>query len=345
LLSQVRDAGGRAAVMEVSSHALDQKRADCIDFDVAVFTNLTRDHLDYHRDMQRYFQAKARLFTLLNGSAKKAKTAVLNADAPYSKALMPFIRTDVLTYAIDADADIRGTNIQYGLRETSFDVAVAGKKHRVLSPLAGRFNVSNVLAGIAAAVSLQHELSVVLEAVRNFSPPPGRFQFIDAGQPFSVIVDYAHTDDALKNLLVTTREVVQGRIIVVFGCGGDRDRTKRPLMGQAADAFGDFFIITSDNPRSEDALSIIADIKRGVKGEEGKRYFVEPDRKKAIQYALGCARPGDAVVIAGKGHEDYQIIGTTVTHFSDVEVVREYLALKKNPAPGSPARKEAKKIS
>jgi len=341
LLAQVRDAGGKAAVMEVSSHALDQQRADCIDFDTAVFTNLTRDHLDYHRDMQRYFQAKARLFTLLNASEKGRKTAVLNMDDPYSGALRPFIKTDVLTYGIAAGADIRAANIRCGMRGTEFDVVTRDGTHPVTSPLVGRFNVSNALAGIAAGISLRIPFPVLRETLGAFSPPPGRFQLVDEGQPFSVVVDYAHTDDALRNLLTTIREVAAGKIIVVFGCGGDRDRTKRPLMGQAAETLADYSIVTSDNPRSEDPLAIIADVRRGMKFAEGARSCVEPDRRKAVRLALKKAQAGDAVVIAGKGHEDYQIVGPATLHFSDVEVVRELLNEMKKAAPVPPGVKRA----
>jgi UDP-N-acetylmuramoyl-L-alanyl-D-glutamate--2,6-diaminopimelate ligase len=324
LLAQIRDADGKAAVMEVSSHALDQRRADCIDFDVGVFTNLTRDHLDYHRDLQRYFLAKARLFTLLNMSSKSGKTAVVNGDDPYTKALLAFIKTKTITYGTLGNADVRGKNICVRREGTEFDVEIRGKTYHVSSPLVGRFNASNALACIATAVALDIEVPAAIAAIGQCSPPPGRFQFVDAGQQFSIIVDYAHTDDAMKNILTAVREVVTGEIIVVFGCGGDRDRTKRPLMGEAAGLLADLVVITSDNPRSEDPSAIIAEIKRGVRGEEGVRCIVEPDRKAAIRYALGRAQPGDAVVVAGKGHEDYQIIGATVTHFSDVEEVRKY---------------------
>ncbi|HRZ86715.1 MAG TPA: UDP-N-acetylmuramoyl-L-alanyl-D-glutamate--2,6-diaminopimelate ligase [bacterium] len=329
LLAEFRDAGAGAAVMEVSSHALDQKRADGVAFDVAVFTNLTRDHLDYHKDIPHYFAAKARLFSLLNGSPKEHKAAVINIDDPYSKALGPHIATRTITYGFGAGADVRATGCSCRADGSVFDLEAGGRTFRITTHLIGRFNVSNILAAVAAGCGAGLSLDAMAAAAASFMPPPGRMQFVRCCPPdVTVIVDYAHTDDALKNVLTTVRGVTAGRLILVFGCGGDRDRTKRPLMGRIASELSDLAIVTSDNPRSEDPRSIIQDIMKGIPQESRTKMREIPDRKAAICHALDASRAGDVIIIAGKGHEDYQIAGDTVQHFSDAEEVRGYYAAR-----------------
>ena len=327
------DRGATELVMEVSSHALDQGRVAGIGFDVAVFTNLTRDHLDYHHTMEDYFTAKQLLF---DGTRYPApRVAVLNAADPYTKLLAQAAAhagSHIVTYAAGTQADWQAEDIRLTPAGTEFKLITPHGSAELKSTLAGHVNVLNLLAALAAANARGIPLHVLIDAVPTLRPVPGRFQPVDAGQPFTVIVDYAHTDDALRNLTALARQLItsaqapsepnkhrQSRIITLFGCGGDRDRTKRPKMGQAAGEGSDFVVITSDNPRSEDPEAIIQEILPGV-AAIGVRYVVEPDRAKAIALALREAAPGDVVLIAGKGHEKEQILRDGTIFFDDAQV-------------------------
>jgi UDP-N-acetylmuramoyl-L-alanyl-D-glutamate--2,6-diaminopimelate ligase len=304
MLAEVRDQGGTHAVLEVSSHALALERVYGAPFRVAAFTNLTRDHLDFHGDMESYFAAKKRLFQ--GCGTPPPECAVLNADDPRSAELAVCGSPRVITYGIDHAADVMPGTV------------------RDQSPLAGRPNLYNRLAATATALGLGLPRSAIEQGLAGLAAVPGRFERVDLGQPFAVFVDYAHTDDALRNVLATARGLQPRRLITVFGCGGDRDRAKRPLMGEAAASLSDLAILTSDNPRSEDPLAIIEDALVGVR-KAGKAHRVEPDRAAAIAMALHEAEKGDVVVIAGKGHETYQVLGSETIHFDDREVAREVL--------------------
>ena len=317
----MRDGGDTACVMEVSSHALELRRADAIHWDVAVFTNLTQDHLDFHPTMDAYFAAKRRLFTA------GATTAVINVDDPYGRRLAAEL-PDAVTYGIDAeDAVLRARNVRFDLRGSSFRV---GDTTFTL-PLPGRFNVLNALAAIGAVRALGVSDEAVAAALPGAARVPGRFEPVDEGQPFAVLVDYAHTPDSLENVLTAARPLTAGRLISVFGCGGDRDRGKRPQMGEISARLADHTIVTSDNPRSEDPAAIIAEILSGI----GDRTEVEAieDRHAAIETAVRAAGPGDIVVIAGKGHEQGQeFAGGHKIPFDDATVAREALRAITEPA-------------
>jgi UDP-N-acetylmuramoyl-L-alanyl-D-glutamate--2,6-diaminopimelate ligase len=317
------------AVMEVSSHALALDRTVGCEFDVAVFTNLTQDHLDFHKDMEDYFQAKLKLFTGLSvgGTKKTSKRAVVNVDDPRGELVRAACTVPVWTYAIRNRSDIRAEDVRLSLAGTTFTVSTPGGKFRVESRLVGEHNVYNVLAAIGVALEeglSPDDIRQGLEQVRDI---PGRFERVEAGQDFTVVVDYAHTEDALVRLLTTAQSLKAGRIITVFGCGGDRDRGKRPKMGRAAVQYSDVVVLTSDNPRTEDPMAILREVEVGVRealsAKTGVRYHMIADRRQAIEAAIREARSGDMVLIAGKGHEDYQIIGTTKFHFDDREVARE----------------------
>jgi UDP-N-acetylmuramoyl-L-alanyl-D-glutamate--2,6-diaminopimelate ligase len=311
----MRDAGVEVVAMEVSSHALDQDRVGGVRFDAVAFTNLSQDHLDYHGSMEAYFAAKALLFR-----PEQTEHAVLNADVPEGQRLR---RHDVpaTTYGVTEDADVRATDVELSAAGVAFRVGDVG----VRSPLRGAFNVSNALAAFATARTLGIDDEAVVRGIRELSGVPGRMETVDAGQDFLVIVDYAHTPDGVENVLRAARPLAEDRVIVVLGCGGDRDRAKRPLMGRAATSLADLTVITSDNPRSEDPRAIIAEIEPGAR-EGGGRYVVEPDRRLAIRQALAEARAGDAVVIAGKGHETGQELADRTIPFDDRVVAREELA-------------------
>jgi UDP-N-acetylmuramoyl-L-alanyl-D-glutamate--2,6-diaminopimelate ligase len=323
-------AGATEAVMEVSSHALEQQRVFGIYFDVAVFTNLTRDHLDYHKDFDHYFTSKRMLFS--GCGTEPPRIAVLNIDDEYGRQLIDFSRkqkSGVLTYGFDS-GDFHAKNVELMLTGTRFDMVTPEEEVPIFSPLAGRVNVYNVLAASAAAYARGCKRREIVEGIEKLTRVPGRFETVNAGQPFTVAVDYAHTDDALRNLTALARDFVsrdggEGRVITVFGCGGDRDRTKRPLMGAAAGRGSDFVVVTSDNPRSEDPLAIIDDSLPGLT-PTGTAYQVEPDRRKAIELAITKAKPGDIVLIAGKGHEKMQTTRDGAAPFDDVDVAREALA-------------------
>ena len=324
LFNQALGEGATDAVMEVSSHALAQQRVYGVPFDVAVFTNLTRDHLDYHKTMDEYFAAKRVLFE--GCGTDPPRVAVTNLDDEYGAKLADFSRkrsSMVFTYGWDR-GDFRAEKVDIAPRGTRLDLVGPQEKIAVFSPLIGRVNVYNILAAAAACSARGCGSQAVARGIAALSHVPGRFQRVDCGQPFTVVVDYAHTDDALRNLTALAREFVSGgaagaRVITVFGCGGDRDRAKRPLMGEAAGRGSDFVVLTSDNPRSEDPRAIINDALVGLQ-KTGVKYTVEPDRRKAIALAIGEARPGDIVLLAGKGHEKVQVTREGSHPFDDVEV-------------------------
>jgi UDP-N-acetylmuramoyl-L-alanyl-D-glutamate--2,6-diaminopimelate ligase len=322
-------AGATHAVMEVSSHALVQGRVWGVPYEVAVFTNLTRDHLDYHKSMDSYFEAKRILF--LGCGTRPPRAAVINADDEYGQSLVQPKATgseQVILYGIQ-NGDFRATNIDLKLDGTTFDLVTPGGTMKIETALIGGVNVYNILAAAGATFACGCSLQQITEAIRNFKQVPGRFEKVDCGQPFTVVVDYAHTDDALRNLTTIARDFARrglglGRVITVFGCGGDRDRSKRPLMAEAAGKGSDFVVLTSDNPRSEDPLQIMKDALPGL-SKTPVRFDVEPDRRKAIRLALIEAMPGDVVLIAGKGHEKVQIMREGTYPFDDVQVAREAL--------------------
>ncbi len=316
--------GGTHLITEVSSHALALGRVYGFQFHTAVFTNLTRDHLDFHGTMEEYGAAKRLLFT--PGASKPGpRWAVLNADDPVSKTMQPEDPGScTIWYGIAEKAELRGENIVSGFSGLTFDVVWNGRRAKVESPLLGRVNVSNILAAIGAGLSYGLDLDALAGSVAGCRAVPGRFEPVVQGQPFLVVVDYAHTDDALRNAIQTARSLAKGKVITLFGCGGDRDRTKRPLMGMAAAELSDFVVLTSDNPRSEDPLAIMNDAMVGLRRFD-TRHVAEPDRAKAVQAAIQAAEPGDVVLLAGKGHETYQILKDRTIHFDDRETAREVL--------------------
>jgi UDP-N-acetylmuramoyl-L-alanyl-D-glutamate--2,6-diaminopimelate ligase len=313
----------------VSSHALALHRVAYVRFAAAIFTNLTRDHLDFHGDMQQYFAAKRRLFDMLPAGSP----AAINIDDPRGVELATG-RPHVFTYAIDRSADIRASGVHSTLEGVAFQAETPAGPITIRSPLVGRPNVYNILSVIAAAVGLGLPTSAIEQGVAKLDRVPGRFQIVSGGtDDVRVVVDYAHTDDALKNLLETARPLTSGRLITVFGCGGDRDRTKRPLMGAVAGRLSDLVVLTSDNPRSEDPERIIEEITRGLSPtpEPGAPrrpetpFVVEPNRRSAIEYAIKVANAGDLVLIAGKGHEKCQIVADRTLPFDDVDTARAAL--------------------
>jgi UDP-N-acetylmuramoyl-L-alanyl-D-glutamate--2,6-diaminopimelate ligase len=327
LFHDALESGATEVVMEVSSHALAQERIFGVRFDVAVFTNLTRDHLDYHGTMDEYFSAKRILFAGCGAAAPRV--AVLNTDDEYALQLVKFCKnhgSEVITYGL-SKADFRCAKLEITPQGMRFDLVTPDDLIPVTSPLIGRVNVYNILAASAAAYARGCASESVSSGIAGLARVPGRFERVDCGQPFTVVVDYAHTDDALRNLTSLAREFVKptgGRVITVFGCGGDRDRSKRPLMGEAAGLGSDFVVLTSDNPRSEDPLAIINDACIGLQ-RSGAKYSTEPDRRAGIQLALNEARAGDIVLIAGKGHEQMQISRTGTAPFDDRKVASEVL--------------------
>ncbi len=326
ILRHMADRGMQAAVMEVSSHALALSRVDHVDYDVAVFTNLTQDHLDFHKDLESYFRAKALLFERLgNGLEKGPRAAIINGDDPHAERLKEMTRVPVFTYGLGEGLDLRATQLQITSRGVQFLAHFpSGVTQPVAFGMPGRFNVLNALAAMAVGWVYGLRPEVMAEALGRYKGVPGRFERIDEGQPYSVIVDYAHTPDGLENALTTAREFAIGKIGVVFGAGGDRDRGKRPLMGEVAGRLADWAVLTADNPRSEDPLDIIHQIEEGMKRVNG-RWQVELDRERAIKLALTQAQPGDVVLIVGKGHETYQIYRDATIHFDDREVARQVL--------------------
>ena len=323
LFSELDSMGGTHVTMEVSSHALALGRVYGLHFHTAVFTNFTRDHLDYHGTMENYLAAKKLLFDGSGGPAPRY--AVINRDDESGQQLTTRGNaTEVLWYGLGKDATLRARHIRWVGNGQKFEVAFEKTKFEIFSPLAGRFNVFNILAATGAAMTCQLPPETIASGIAACSGVPGRFERIDEGQPFHVIVDYSHTDDALRNAIAAARSLEPRRVITLFGCGGDRDRTKRPLMGQAASELSDVVVLTSDNPRSEDPLQIMNDVLVGIRRSDTKT-IVEPDRAQAIRKALEEARAGDLVLLAGKGHETYQIFADKTIHFDDREAAREAL--------------------
>jgi UDP-N-acetylmuramoyl-L-alanyl-D-glutamate--2,6-diaminopimelate ligase len=325
LLREMTELGCGACAMEVSSHALSLRRVDGTTFAAGVFTNLTRDHLDFHSDMDAYFQAKRRLFEMLPSDAP----SLINVDDPRGASLVELGKRPV-TYAVNRSADITPGPLSFSLDGLAFDVRTPRGTVHVHSSLVGRPNVYNILAAVSTATALDISFDAIERGVSALTGVPGRFQVVSRPKdPFTVVVDYAHTDDALRNLLETARQLARGRLITVFGCGGDRDRAKRPLMGAVAGRLSDLILITSDNPRTEDPVRIIEDIRRGITADTRKdreqRLLTIVDRREAIRKAIELAQPGDLLLIAGKGHEKYQVIGSEALPFDDVAVAREAL--------------------
>jgi UDP-N-acetylmuramoyl-L-alanyl-D-glutamate--2,6-diaminopimelate ligase len=353
LLSEMVRFGASHCVMEVSSHALSLNRIEGCEFAVAGFTNLTQDHLDFHEGMDAYFQAKLRLFTGLSPEA----WAIINSDDARGVEIVRKTRARVITTGFSELANVRPAGaIRHGINGLMFDAASPAGTIPVESSLVGRYNIYNILTAIGIGTALGVSADAIARGLKGMKAVPGRMEKVDEGQPFGVVVDYAHTEDAIVRLLESVREVTAGRIITVFGCGGDRDRAKRPRMGAAAIKGSDIVIITSDNPRTEDPLSIIRDIEQGLAERGVKRsaqdvaqkvvpgkkpYAVIPDRREAVTVAVGLAGPGDVVVLAGKGHEDYQIIGEKKKHFDDREVAREEIRKRLSRESGVGSRKSA----
>ncbi len=331
LLARVHNDGYDSVVMEVSSHALDQERVNGCDFDLAVLTNLTQDHLDYHKTMSNYFKAKAKLFQSLRPTASEPKSAVINLDDEYAQEFIEVCPTNVnvLTYSLSKpEAKVYAHDVNYTIQGASFRAQTPKGEIQLNLQIAGQFGVYNALAAVAAGVALDVPLDMIKQALESVSGIRGRFEVVSQHPP--VIVDYAHTPDGLKNVLSAARIVTPegGRLIAVFGCGGDRDASKRPKMGAIAEQLADMIVVTSDNPRTEDPQQIITDILTGIERFQPERMVVDPDRKSAIHKAIDMARPNDIVVVAGKGHEDYQILADRTIHFDDREVVQEYIKSK-----------------
>lgn len=329
LLRQAVSIGCRSAIMECSSQAMDFHRCDELHYAVAVFTNLTRDHLDYHKTMENYWYAKQRLFDGRLGS--RPGNSVINVDDPYGVELADRLESEglrVIRYAVKSEADVTARNPQFSLAGMHFRLRTPDAEIDFHSPLVGPPHIYNTLAAVGSGLALGYSLEVITRALEKCTGAPGRFERVVHDGDFAVVVDYAHSDDALLNVLCTARDVTAGRIITVFGCGGDRDASKRAPMGEAAGSLSDIVILTSDNPRTEDPDQILADAEAGIV-KTGKPYEKIADRREAIHRAIAQARTDDLVLIAGKGHEDYQIIGREVFHFDDKEVAREALQARR----------------
>jgi UDP-N-acetylmuramoyl-L-alanyl-D-glutamate--2,6-diaminopimelate ligase len=318
--------GCKGAVMEVSSHALDQKRVEYIDFNAVVFTNLSLDHLDYHETMDLYAAAKNKLFTSVNQNSEKKKTAIVNSDSPWVNKILQGCFTPVIGYAIENEADVRAKNICLSPHETRFEICYQGKRFSATSPLIGRYNVYNYLAALSVGVAKGASVEKLIEILSKSPPVPGRLEFVPNPLSRSIYVDFAHSDDALENVLKALREFKKGRIITVFGCGGDRDRNKRPKMAEISEKYSDITIVTSDNPRTENPETIFKDILGGFKDKNS--YMVEPDRYLAIKRAIDLSDANDMILIAGKGHEAYQIFAHKTIEFDDRKIAHE-IAQKK----------------
>ena len=321
MLSEMLAQGVTHCLIEVSSHALDLKRVWGVHFDIAVFTNLSAEHLDYHSSMEDYFEAKKRLFFL---NAKK-RTAVVNLDDVWGKRLISVLPLTTVSFGLEPAAIVRAERFRFAETGIKADVDYPGGQLKICSSLIGKHNLYNILAAVAAALALNIPAPTIKDGISALKSIPGRLQKIENSLGFEIFVDYAHTDQALRSLLEADRDLKPQRILLVFGAGGDRDKTKRPRMGEVAASLADLSIITSDNPRSEDPWAIIADIEKGFTGKGAKNYRTIADRREAILQALAAARKGDCVLIAGKGHEDYQIFKDKTVHFDDAEVVRAAL--------------------
>jgi UDP-N-acetylmuramoyl-L-alanyl-D-glutamate--2,6-diaminopimelate ligase len=321
IFRELVDDGGTHAVMETSSHALELGRVHGLHYHTAVFTNLTQDHLDFHGTMESYFRSKNKLFV---SEGPLPKAAVINHDDDWGRRIQPAASTETYWYGLRAGSAFRAENIRSSFEGLRFDIRTSDNVYPVISPLVGHINVYNILAAFCSGLSLGLNADAVLRGVAECPAVPGRFERISEGQPFLVAVDYAHTSDALRNVIQVARGLKPKRVITLFGCGGDRDRAKRPLMGIAAAEASDFVVVTSDNPRSEDPLSIINDAMVGVRKFDTP-HVLEPDREKAIRLALSEALPGDIVILAGKGHEPYQVLKDRTIAFDDREVARRIL--------------------
>jgi UDP-N-acetylmuramoyl-L-alanyl-D-glutamate--2,6-diaminopimelate ligase len=326
MLREMVNHGCTTAVMEVTSHALDQRRVSNVEYDVAVFTNLTVDHLDYHLTMEDYCKAKNKLFRSLDNKKSRKlkpfhKTAVINGDSPWKQQMIEECPACVFTYGIENACDLQATNIQLSGKGTTFDLTFKEEITLVTVPLVGRFNVYNFLAALSVGLVKGEPLIKLLEIFKSFKPVPGRLEPVQNSLGLKIFVDFAHTDDALINVLECLKEFKKGRIITVFGCGGDRDRTKRPKMAVAAEDNSDICIVTSDNPRSEDPQAIIQEVVKGFK--KPSQHILEPDRRKAIEKAVEMANDDDIILIAGKGHEKFQIFAHKTIEFDDRKVAQE----------------------
>lgn len=320
IFHELEQRGGTHATMEVSSHALALGRVYGIAFHTAVFTNLTRDHLDFHHTMENYFEAKRMLFA--PHGAPPPRWSVINADDPHGRKI--HAKGNVLFYGFEPGADLRASDLTMDFSGLRFNIEYRGQKHLLKSGLVGKINAYNIMAACGVALSYGIDWDTIARGIAECPHVPGRFEAVDEGQPFLVVVDYAHTDDALRNVIAVARELRPKRVITLFGCGGDRDRSKRPLMAMAAGEASDFVVLTSDNPRSEDPIAIMNDALVGLRRFDTP-HIIEPDRAKAIRAALQEARPGDLVILAGKGHEPYQILKDRVIHFDDRETARTIL--------------------
>ncbi len=336
MFAEFKSQGMDAVVMEVSSHACSLRRVEGIAFDVGVFTNLTQDHLDFHADFEDYFRAKAMLFNEYADASAPFKpfSGVVNGDDRYGHRLVDSCAYPVMLYGVESSVDLVAEALHMTPRGMSFVVRSDSQRTEVDLRLTGRFNVYNALAAFGAGRILGLDPETCRRGLAGVAPPPGRLEMIDEGQDFAVAVDYAHTPDGLQKVISAVREFTSGRLIVVFGCGGDRDRRKRPLMGAVVSHFADVAVITSDNPRSEEPLAIIAEIREGAKDGDAE-CLVEPDRRQAIDQAISLAQPGDFVLIAGKGHETYQIFRDRTVHFDDREVAREVLRRERQGGKGT----------
>jgi UDP-N-acetylmuramoyl-L-alanyl-D-glutamate--2,6-diaminopimelate ligase len=357
LLAGMAQAGIKAVAMEVSSHALAQERVRGLEFDAAVFTNLSRDHLDYHHDMDDYFAAKSKLFIdHLKNSSKPARAAIINGADPYGAKLLEMLNgcgIDNWSYGRNDNLDVHPVSVQSDVRGLRGSIQVKDRRLDFSSPLVGAANLENVLGAMAAGFALGFSSQAVLRGIEELKTVPGRLEKVENELGISVLVDYAHTPDALEKVIAAVRPLTKQHVITVFGCGGDRDRGKRPLMGEIAARLSDLVVVTSDNPRTEEPLAIINEVESGVektgiqklspddshieesksehrKSKMGRAYLVEPDRRRAIRLALAAASSGDVVLIAGKGHEDYQILGSQRIHFDDREVAREEAARRQH---------------
>ncbi len=326
ILRMMVDRGVKVAAMEVSSHGLYQGRSLGCEFDCGVFTNIARDHLDFHKTPEAYLDAKLILFRDYPAMSNKTFHAAINADDPSAGKVIAATKGKIITFGVESEADIRASDIVVTDKKVEFGMTYRNRSARVILPLGGWFNVYNALSASAAAIALGLDLGIVVEGLAAVRRVPGRFESIECGQKFGVIVDYAHTPDELENVLRTAKSLTQNRLISVFGCGGDRDRGKRPIMGRIGAELSDIVVITSDNPRSEDPNAIIEDILQGIPEQKLAKVYVVVDRKEAISEALTRAQAGDLVVIAGKGHENYQIFADRTIRFDDREVAREILA-------------------
>lgn len=329
ILQQMVDAGVTHCIMEVSSHALALGRTAGVEYDTAVFTNLTQDHLDFHKTFDNYLAAKAKLFKQVSASyqVKEGKGAVINVDDAYGQAIVDVTTSPMITYSTEGKGSMNASDLTVTAKSSQFTLNYDGKSYPIFTKIAGMFNVYNTLAAVGATLYEGLSMEEIVKGLATFTAVPGRFELIEEGQDFAVVVDYAHTPDGLENILQTAKKIVDNRILVVFGCGGDRDATKRPIMGRIAAQFGDRVFVTSDNPRTEDPVQIIKDVEVGVREglHDSVTYEVIVDRREAIHKAIAEATTGDVVIIAGKGHEDYQILKDETIHFDDREVAREAL--------------------